>query len=145
MDYPLFLDRRRLELKYQIPVKNIEPFFKALEQNKILATRCRDCHQLYFPPQVDCPSCRTENMDWVELDGSAVLDTYTIINVKPTSFEAFPEYIVAIGLMKEGVKVLAWLNIKDRSLLKIGMKLKLKVVRREEGSLTYEFFSEEER
>ncbi len=143
MDYPLFLDKRKLELKYQIPVKNIEPFFKGLEHDKIMGTRCKDCNTLYFPPQIDCPSCKTSNMEWTELNGDAILDTYTIINVKPTSFEGFPEYIVAIGQLKEGVKVLAWLNIKDRNDIKIGMKLKLKVVKREENNLTYEFFKSE--
>ena len=50
-------------------------------------------------------------------------------------------YVVAIGLLKEGVRILSWLNIQDRSSIKIGMKMKLKAVKRKEGYYSYEFFS----
>ena len=39
------------------------------------------------------------------------------------------------------LRILSWLNIQDRSSIKIGMKMKLKAVKRKEGYYSYEFFS----
>jgi hypothetical protein len=42
--------------------------------------------------------------------------------------------------MKEGIKVLAWLNVDDPKKIKPKMKVQLKTVKREpEGFITYEF------
>ena len=139
----IFFDKRSLELKYQIPVGKISEFFKGLEKGKIMATKCVECQEIYFPPQYSCPKCRGSNIEWVELSGDAVLETYTIINVKPTSFSKYPDYVVAIGKLKEGVKVLSWLRIDDFKKIKINMKMKLRVVKREENYYTYEFYPEE--
>ncbi len=138
----IFFDRRSLELKYQIPVGKISQFFKGLENGKIMATRCVECGEIYFPPQASCPKCRESSIEWIELSGDAVLETFTVINVKPTSFSKYPDYVVAIGKMKEGVNVLSWLNIDGIEKIRIGMKIKLKVVKREDY-YTYEFFPAE--
>ncbi|MBD6955889.1 MAG: 3-hydroxybutyryl-CoA epimerase [Aciduliprofundum sp.] len=138
----IFFDRRSLELKYQIPVGRISEFFRGLEKGKIMATKCKDCNEIFFPPQVNCPNCPGSEVEWVELDGDATLETFTVINVKPTSFSRYPDYVVAIGKMKEGVKVLSWLNIEDPKKIRIGMNIRLKVVKREEEYYTYEFFVE---
>lgn len=138
----IFFDKRSLELRYQIPVGTIGEFFRGLEKGKIMATRCRKCGEIYFPPQVNCPECQGSDVEWVELSGDATLETYTIISVKPTSFSKYPDYVVAIGRMQEGVKVLSWLNIDDFKRIRIGMKLRLKVVKREDDYYTYEFFPE---
>lgn len=138
----IFFDKRTLELKYQIPLGKIGEFFRGLENGKIMATKCIECGEIYFPPQTNCPECPNSGVEWIELSGEAILETYTIINVKPTSFSKYPDYVVAIGKLKEGVKVLSWLNIDDQKKIRIGMKIFLRVVKREENYYTYEFFPE---
>ncbi|MEM0097120.1 MAG: Zn-ribbon domain-containing OB-fold protein [Conexivisphaerales archaeon] len=139
----IFFDKRALELKYQMPLGKISEFFKGLENGKIMASKCVDCNEIYFPPQANCPNCIKSKIEWVELSSDAILETYTIINVKPTSFLKYPDYVVVIGKLKEGVKVLSWLEIDDFKKIRIGMKMKLKVVKREENYYTYEFYPAE--
>ncbi|MHA1616269.1 MAG: Zn-ribbon domain-containing OB-fold protein [Candidatus Njordarchaeales archaeon] len=138
---PLWTDQRPFQLRYYIPVKRIEEFFRGLEEGKILATQCKSCGQIFFPPQMDCPKCKSSDMKWIQLSDEAELVTYTIIRVKPKTFEHYNDYVIAVGrLLKEKINVFAWLKVDDPSKIRIGMKLKLIVTKREpENYLVYEF------
>ena len=138
--YSLWYDVRELRLRFSIRVERIRRFFEGLKESKVYATRCRRCGRYYFPPQADCPYCRASDMDWVEISGEGELLTYTIINTKPLTYSHYPDYIVAIARMREGFNVLAWLRVDDPRKVRVGMKVRLQVTRREpEGYLTYEF------
>jgi hypothetical protein len=78
-------------------------------------------------------------VEWVELSNEAEIETYTHIVVRPGSFEHFKPYTVAIGKLKEGVRVLAWLTDIKLSEIKIGMKVKLIAKITQDGTPTYEF------
>ncbi|MGC8618648.1 MAG: Zn-ribbon domain-containing OB-fold protein [Thermoplasmata archaeon] len=132
------LDKRVLALRYNMPVGKISNFFEKLRGGKVSATRCNACNELYFPPQVHCPKCNSEDVSWVDLSGEATLETFTKIVVKPTSFSDNEDYVVAIGRMIEGINVLATLDIMDERDVEIGMKLRLIPVERN-GNLSYLF------
>ncbi len=96
-------------------------------------------------PQADCPYCKASDMDWVEISGEGELLTYTIINTKPLTYSHYPRLYSAIARMREGFNVLAWLRADDPKKVRVGMKVKLQVVKREpEGYLTYEFVPAEQ-
>ena len=132
-------DKRRIELRYVIPEGKITNFFQGLKDGKVMATRCEKCKTLYFPPQASCPKCNTEDLSWIELSGEATLETFTEIIVKPSSFSNREDYLIAVGRMREGINILAALNLDRGKDARIGMKLKLVPVERE-GSMSYEFF-----
>ncbi|MEM2035924.1 MAG: Zn-ribbon domain-containing OB-fold protein, partial [Candidatus Caldarchaeum sp.] len=135
---PLWVDVRELRLKYLIPVSRVKKFFDGLKDGKVFATKCPVKNVFYFPPQVDCPLCMDENVEWVEIKGNGTLLTYTIISVKPASYLHYPDYVVAIAKMDEGFNVLSWMTVDDPSKIKVGMPVKLVVKRREpEGFFTY--------
>jgi hypothetical protein len=141
----LWFDQRELNIRYTISVERVKKFFEGLAEGKVLATRCRSCGTLYFPPQVDCPKCRKSDVEWVELSKEGELLTYTVIYTKPTSFAHYPDYTVGIARLPEGVNVLAWVRETDPKKLRVGMKVRLEVVKREpEGYLTYELVPVEE-
>ncbi len=144
--YSLWYDVRELRLRYSISVERIKKFFEGLREGKVYATKCRRCGRYYFPPpQADCPYCKASDMDWVEISGDGELLTYTIINTKPLTYSHYPDYIVAIARMREGFNVLAWLRVDDPKKVRVGMKVRLQVVKREpEGYLTYEFVPAEQ-
>jgi Predicted nucleic-acid-binding protein containing a Zn-ribbon len=138
--YSLWYDVREMRIRFSISVERIKRFFEGLREGKIYVTRCRRCGRYYFPPQADCPYCRASDMDWVEVSGEGELLTYTVINTKPLTFSHYPDYVVAIARMKEGFNVLAWLRIDDPRKVRVGMRVRLQIARREpEGYLTYEF------
>jgi hypothetical protein len=105
----------------------------------VYATKCKDCGRIYFPPNVDCPECLSTGLDWIELSSEAEIVTFTHVVVRPTTFQQNKPYTVAIGKLKEGVKVLAWLTGFKLSEVKVGMKAKLVAKVTSEGNLTYEF------
>jgi uncharacterized OB-fold protein len=117
----------------------VADFVKYLEAGKIMATRCKRCGKLYFPPRADCPNDLSEDMAWEELSGKCKLLTYTTLNFAPTGFEDDVPYTLAVAQLEEDVKVYTRLSkeIKEDE-IKIGMDLKLTPVCLPNGRITYE-------
>ncbi len=133
----LWFDQRELDVRYLISVERIKKFYEGISEGKVMATKCSKCGEIYFPPQSYCNKCGSDSIEWIELSGSGELLTYTVINVKPQSFSHYPDYAVGIARMPQGVNVLAWID-GDIKGIKVGMKVKLEVKKREpEGYLTY--------
>lgn len=130
---------RRVEIVQEIPISKDIKFWEGLKQGKIYATKCQACGKLYFPPNVDCPDCLTNELDWIELSSEAEIITFTHVVIRPTTFQENKPYTVAIGKLKENVKVLAWLTGFKLSEIKVGMKAKLVAKNPPEGNPTYEF------
>jgi uncharacterized OB-fold protein len=137
---PIYVSSRYLPLKFLIPIAKIKPFFDALKAGRLTATKCVKCGAEYFPPQADCPACISSQVEYVPLSRSAELLAYTVINVKPFSFMRYGDYIVAMGRLPEGINVLAWMKGVGPEGVRVGMKLKLEVGKREaDGVCTYWF------
>lgn len=130
---------REIKIVQEIPISKTLPFWENLKQGKILATKCTKCGKLYFPPVTDCPDCMSSNLEWIELSNEAEIETFTHVVIRPTSFQQNKPYTVAIGKLKEGVRVLAWLTGFKLSEIKVGMKVKLVTKITVEGNATYEF------
>jgi uncharacterized OB-fold protein len=134
----LWVSNRELKINYIISVEKIKKFFEGLSEGKIYATKCLNCNEIYFPPQSECSKCKNEKMEWIELSGEGELLTFTKIFVKPYTFSHYEDYIVGIARLKEGINVTAWVEEKDFEKIKVGSKIKLKVVKRfPEEYLTY--------
>ncbi|MEM2118856.1 MAG: Zn-ribbon domain-containing OB-fold protein [Candidatus Bathyarchaeia archaeon] len=130
---------RPITIIEDIPISKTLKFYEELKKGRVYATKCCKCGKLYFPPSADCPECLCSEMEWVELSGEAEIETFTHVVVRPTSFCVYKPYTVAIGRLKEGVKVLAWLTGFKLSQIKVGMKAKLVGKVSPEGNPTYEF------
>lgn len=130
---------RSIAIAPEIPISKILKFWEGLKQGKILATKCTKCGTLYFPPSADCPICLKSELEWIELGNEAEIETFTHVVIRPTTFQQNKPYTVAIGKLKEGVKVLAWLTGFKLSEIRVGMKAKLMPKTASDGSLTYEF------
>jgi uncharacterized OB-fold protein len=130
---------REVKIVQDIPISRTLPFWEGLKQGKILATKCRKCGKLYFPPVADCANCFASDIEWIELSSEATIETFTHVVVRPTTFQQEKPYTVAIGRLKEGVRVLAWLTGFKLSEVKVGMKAKLVAKLTPDGRPTYEF------
>lgn len=130
---------RPITIIQEIPISKTLKFWEGLKIGKIYATKCCKCGKLYFPPSADCPECRCSEVNWIELSNQAEIETFTHIVVRPTSFSQEKPYTVAIGRLREGAKVLAWLTGFKLSQIKVGMKAKLVANVTQEGNPIYEF------
>lgn len=130
---------KEIKIVQNMPINKTLKFWEGLKEGKVYATKCVKCGKLYFPPSADCSKCLSSEMDWIGLSSEAEIETFTHVVVRPTSFQQKKPYTVAIGKLKEGVRVLAWLTGFKMSEIKVGMKAKLVAKTTPEGNLTYEF------
>ena len=112
----------------------VTPLISYLEKGIVTATRCQKCGRLYFPPRVDCLTCRNSSVDWVPLVGKARLVTFTEVHFGPPAFEQSTPYLLGLAEFDTGVRVFAPIS-HDSSLsdLKPNMEFVLKPRKSGEG------------
>ena len=117
----------------------IPEFIAYLEEGKVMATRCKQCQALYFPPKIDCPKCMTSDVEWVELKGEGKLVSYSIVNYGPTGFEDKAPYILGVARFDDGIQVFALLSKSiPQDDIKVGMKVRIVPVELEPDRISYE-------
>jgi len=113
------VDAVPLNLKYVVDYP--KEYIEGLKKGEILATKCKKCGEIYYPPQLDCVKCRSSDMEWFSLSKEGELMTYSIVVQKPQGFENYPDYIVGIVKNKDGVGIMCWVRGKPR----VGSKVRL--------------------
>jgi len=131
--------RRSLTLRFDIPISKTHEFWDALKQGRFVTTKCSKCGNLSFPPQADCPKCMSNEFTWVELEREATLVTFTYVQITPASFADSDPYIIAIGELTGGLKVLAWLEGVSPEKAKPGMKMRVEARTSKQGNSYYVF------
>jgi uncharacterized OB-fold protein len=117
----------------------VADFVKHLNEGKIMATKCKRCGKLYFPPRADCSVDLSTDVTWHQLSGKCKLLTYTTAYFAPTGFQDDVPYTIALAECEEGVKVYALLS-KDMNEkeIRIGMELLITPVSLPNDRITYE-------
>jgi uncharacterized protein len=136
---PALHSRRSLTLRFDIPISRTLEFWEELKKGRFVTTKCSKCGEVTFPPQADCPKCMSSDFVWVDLGKDAELVTFTYVQITPASFADKDPYVIAIGKLAGGLKVLAWLEGAGPESLKPGMKIKVEA-RGTEGSNPYYVF-----
>ena len=109
----------------EISTRKLSKFWDGVDKGKVYASKCSKCGRLSFPPTCDCPLCLQSEIEWVELEGKGVVETFTKIMVRPASFSNCEPYVVVVAIMNEGVKILAWLTGAELSDVKLGAEVRL--------------------
>jgi uncharacterized OB-fold protein len=131
--------RRALTLRFDIPISRTHEFWDALKAGRFVTTKCEKCGNVSFPPQADCPMCMSDEFAWVDLGRDATLVTFTHVQITPASFADSNPYIIAIGELTGGLKVLAWLEGVAPEKAKPGMYLRVEARTSKEGNPYYVF------
>lgn len=63
--------KHQLTLDYTIPFGDLQPYFDALHEGNAFASACNSCEFVAFPARTRCGSCRSNDMRWVPLTGTA--------------------------------------------------------------------------
>lgn len=135
---PIWKDLRELKLRYSLPISTIRKFFGGLSEGVLYGTSCKKCGEKFFPPKPRCPKCGSRDVEWVEVDREGKLLSYTVVNVKPESYQRYPDYVVGIAETDKGFRILAWVKCDDPDKLSRGMRVKIEIGKREgEDTLLY--------
>lgn len=138
---PFLHSRRTLTLRFDIPIAKTHEFWDNLKQGRFVTTKCSKCGNVSFPPQGDCPKCMGSSFEWVDLGREATLVTFTRVQTTPASFADKDPYVIAIGELANGLKVLAWLEGVQPENVKPGMKMRVETRSGKEGNPYYVFVS----
>lgn len=84
------------KLDYSVSVGDVYTrFYEGLKEKKILANKCAQCNRVYVPPRPFCDICFVEPLEWIEVNPTGIIQTYTITYFK---FENLPDppYVTAV-------------------------------------------------
>jgi uncharacterized OB-fold protein len=97
----------------------IQPFFDAAAQGRLMIKRCAACGQTHHYPRALCPFCASERTEWVPASGRGIIYSYSVMRRVPVP------YAIAYVTLEEGVTMMT--NIVDCDLdgLRIGQAVKL--------------------
>jgi len=59
---------------------NTKSFFSALDEGKLIGSRCKKCSYTVAPQRVICPKCHADQMELIEFSGKGKLAAYTRAN-----------------------------------------------------------------
>ena len=71
-------------------------FVDNLEKGHVMATRCRTCGTISFPPKMDCPVLPVQRSRLVRNHWPGTLVTYAEVTYGPTGFENDAPYVLAL-------------------------------------------------
>jgi uncharacterized OB-fold protein len=102
------------------------PFWDAAKAHRFLVRKCNACAEIHHYPRPFCPSCWSDDLEWLDASGDATLYTWSTVymNDLPPFNERLP-YIAAVVELAEGPKVMTNLVDCDDSALRIGMALRV--------------------
>jgi hypothetical protein len=117
----------------------ISEFFKNLKEGRLTTTKCRRCATLLWPPRIVCPSCLSNELEWVDLGTEGELYAFTEMRLgAPLGF--VQDLPFCIGIVKmSGLLISARIDNAKYEQLKIGDRVKLKIVELEDGRVFFRF------
>ena len=130
----------------ELNVEN-KSFYTALESEKLIGSKCKQCGYQVSPQRAICPQCHSEDVEIVEFSGKGKLVAYTVIYVPPTQmaeagYSGKNPYCVGIVELEEGVRITAQIldvDVFAPQSIKIGLPLTMTTIVRgtEEQSKHY--------
>lgn len=119
----------------------IFPFYENLRQGRFTTTKCKGCGAQPWPPRVVCPECMSDNLEWVDLPTTGILDTFTVEEIGvPLGFET--PLIHGLVKIKDGLTLFSRITDAKPDGLREGMKVKLKVIPIDRNRVIYAFTPE---
>jgi uncharacterized OB-fold protein len=97
----------------------------ALNEGRFLIQRCNDCKKHVFYPRVVCPHCASAALEWVAPKGTGSVYSTTTVRRKP---DAGGDYDVSVIELDEGVRMMSRVEGLPPADVKIGMRVRSKVI-----------------
>lgn len=105
-----------------------ETYLAALAGNRFVIQRCdRCCEALFFPRQF-CPTCLGTDLHWIEPGGRGTVYATTTVRLKQDA-----PYNVSLVDLDEGVRMMSRVESVAPDQVRIGMRVKLRLVPQDKG------------
>lgn len=98
------------------------PFWEGARKHKLLLQRCRPCNKTWYPIGPVCPSCLSEDLEWVEVSGKGTITSFVVYHKGWIQWfqERVPYAVVQVQL-EEGPRLTTNLLDTPVSSIKVGM------------------------
>jgi uncharacterized OB-fold protein len=74
----------------------------ALMQNRLIGLKCGGCGAVTIQPRLTCRDCGSPNMGVIDLNGTGIIQSFTVVNVAPEGRQTEAPYIVVLVELNEG-------------------------------------------
>ncbi len=106
------------------PTPTSQPFWDALNDQRVEIQRCDDCQGWVYYPRSRCSHCLSANLTWTEISGEGTLYTYTVARQPTTpTFDGIDNLLLAVVELDEGPKVTTTLEGVGPDEVEVGMRL----------------------
>ena len=117
----------------------VNDFIDYLQDGKVMATQCKACQAVFFPPRADCCQCLHSDMQWKPVSGTGTLVSYSLLKFAPVGFDGDLPYSIAL-LDYGAFRVFGRLDSAlDMDQVNIGMAMTTEVNQLADGRLNYVF------
>jgi uncharacterized OB-fold protein len=83
------------------------PYWAAAREHKLLLQYCPACQKHVFYPRRYCPTCASDQLEWVESPGIGKVYSFTVVqNNAPSAFVDDMPFIIAVVKLAEGVQMM---------------------------------------
>ena len=105
-------------------------FWEACARGELYVQRCRACGAKRHYPRALCPSCLSDDTEWLRCSGRGAVYTFTVTyqNQAPGFRDRLP-YVMAYVELEEGVRMLTWIVDCALQDVRIGMPVEVDVRR----------------
>jgi uncharacterized protein len=113
-------------MRFDLPVieDDTRPFWEAAREGRLLIRSCSACGVKHYYPRPFCPSCWSDQVEWVEASGRASLYTWSTVyrNDLPPFRDELP-YVAAVVELAEGPRMMTRLVDCPPERIETGMDL----------------------
>lgn len=131
-----------MDISLPAPLANADsqPYWDAARESRLVIQRCKACGGKHFLSRYQCPSCWSDQLEWIESQGAGSVHSFTIIRRAPmANFKARAPYVVALIDLDEGPRMIANVIGEDALQVIIGDRVKVTFEERGEGDMVPQF------
>lgn len=103
-----------------VPSELTRPFWESAARGRLVRPLCPSCGSSFFPPQICCPRCLSEDWTWAESSGRGSIYSYTVCHRAPEPGFELP-YVLAIVDLEEEWSMLSNIVGCSPETVRIGM------------------------
>jgi uncharacterized protein len=106
------------------------PFLDGLREGRVLLQRCTACERLRYPAARHCPSCLSEQQQWVAVSGRGHVYSFIIVHqVYQAAFGDEVPYNVVVVQLDEGPRITSNVVGCTNDAIRIGLSVEPEFVR----------------
>jgi uncharacterized OB-fold protein len=90
------------------PSRETEPFWAAVNEERLVMPRCEACGTYFFPPALACPNCSATTIAWTPVSGRGSVFSFVVYHrVYHPAFKDKVPYVVAVIALEEGPRLIS--------------------------------------